>query len=176
MSESSLHTEHPVDELPDYARGVASDAARIERHLAGCDDCRAELGLLRALGASGPPPLSDMERERVRRAVQERRGAARRRTGPHPWLALTWRVAAAIALLLTSVGVWRVVQEGSATDWDPGLALDGWGEEVAELGLEAGDVRLALGVGILDDAGLEPSWDGSDLEELMLPWDQEEDR
>jgi len=175
MSESSLHTDHPVDELPEYVRGDACDAARIEGHLAVCDDCRAELALLRALGGSGPPPLSDVERERVRRGVQARRGASRR-MGPHPWLAVTWRVAAGIALLLTSVGVWRVVQQGSATDWDPGLALDGWGEEVAELGLEAGDVRLALGVGILDDAGAEPSWDGSDLEELMLPWDEDGDR
>jgi len=176
MSDSSLRTDHPVDELPAYVRGSARDAVEIERHLASCETCRAELAILRALAHSGPAPLSDVERERARRAVEARTASPGRGSRPHPWLALTWRAAAGIALLLTSVGVWRVVQQGRAGDWDPAAALDGWQEEVAGLELEPADVRLALGLGILDDPGLEPSWNEVDLEDLALPWSEEEER
>jgi hypothetical protein len=75
-----------------------------------------------------------------------------------------------------SIGVLRVVQEGAAPDWDPGLALDGWGQEVADLGLEAGEVRLALGAGILDDPTLDLPLEeaAARLEDLTFPWEEED--
>lgn len=188
MRDSIQPSDHPVDALPDVLRGRRADAAAIERHLSGCASCRSELDVLRALAGSAPAPLSDLERERLHGAIESRRAAGDRRpgggaggrpgdpAGPHPWLAWTWRAAAGIALVLMSIGVLRVVQEGATPDWDPGLALDGWGREVADLGLDPADVRLALGVGILDDPtlGLPLDEAGADLEGMALPWEEED--
>ena len=187
MRHESLHEDHPVDELPDHLRGRGTDAAAIERHLAGCASCRSELELLAALEEASPAPLGDAERERVFRALAAPGsdganaappgGAAHgRASGGQRWLSVTWRLAAGIALVLTSVGVLRIVQEGATPDWDPALALEGWGEEVADLGLGAGDVRLALGVGLLDDPTADLAYDEAtaDLEGLTLPWEEDD--
>lgn len=175
----SLHDSHPVDALPEYARGVADDPGSIERHLAECASCRAELELVRALSEAAPGSLSDVERERVwrgfetrRRAVSGRRRGSPPATGPAgpAWLRVTWRAAAAIALLLGGLGVWQVRSGTDSTDWSPELALEGWEEELAELDVPAGEVRLAFG--LRDD----PAW--QDLTEvnpwdLPAPWEEE---
>lgn len=170
----SLHTDHPVDVLPDYVRGGIANEAEIERHLAECETCRAEVEVLRVLARPITTPLSDVEAARVYREFESRR------TGPDPvappprWLRTTWRAAAGIAVLLTSVGVWRVVQVGSTSDWDPEAAIKGWEQDLAGLELSAGDLRLALGVVFVDDFAPDLGWDGLedvDLGEIEVPWE-----
>jgi hypothetical protein len=63
---SELLAEHHRGELG------PEDASAVERHLAGCGDCRAELAGLRALsGAVDFEPLGDDERQRLRDAVTQ---------------------------------------------------------------------------------------------------------
>lgn len=173
--------DHPVDALPEYVRGKASNAQDIERHLAECESCSLDVEVLMALRDAGPPPLSDIEIERTHRRFEARRLACAADTGGSAgpgrsgaWLTPAWRVAAGIALLLTSVGVLRVVQGDSSTDWDPDVAIEGWLEELADLDLPAPELRLALGVSLLDDPVLGLPW--GDLEEIdmgELPWESE---
>jgi anti-sigma factor RsiW len=176
MSSQSLHTDHPVDALPEYVRGDVANKAEIEEHLAGCETCRAEVEVLRLLARPVATPLSDVESVRVYREFESRRIAA----GPDlaapgpPWLRATWRAAAAIALLLTSVGVLRIVQVGSTADWDPQVALDGWAEDLADIELSAGELRVAFGVGPVNGVALDLGWDGLeavDMGEIEVPWE-----
>lgn len=170
------HSDHPVDALAEYARGTVDDADGIERHLAVCGACRLELEIVRALAADAPAPLTDIERRAVYRSFE-----ARRRTAPSPrraWLAATWRVAAGAAILLTSVGVWSVVNGGSrVSEWNPEAALEGFRRDLADLDVAEGDVRAVLGAGLLDDPGAGVPWDGfeaTDPGDVRPPW--EEDR
>ncbi len=186
MSEISLQADHPTDALPDYVRGRAPDAEEIERHLAGCEACRLELEILRALADRSFPGLSEAERERVFAAVSApgppagsggpARGPALAASGG--WLSVAWKAAAAIALLLTGLGVWQVVRVGgeAGAGWDPQLAIDAWEVDLAALEPAPGEIRLALGLGPLDET-IGMSWDdleGVDPTELAVPW--EEDR
>ncbi len=174
MTEFSLHREHPVDRLPDYARGGAPDHEAIEHHLRSCASCRLELELLRAMAVE-PEPLSDIERERVYRGVAAARGGGGRVAG-RVWTSHVWKVAAAVALLLTSVGVLEVIERAPVPGWDPQVALEGWEDEIADLGVSEGEIRLALGVGGLEDPAVSLPWDGFESEggEMVPPW--EEDR
>ncbi len=174
MSDISLHADHPVDELPDYVRGCAPDAEAIDRHLVQCETCRAEVEVLRALVDSGPELLSDVERQRVFRAFDERRATPVSATGPvNPrWISRTWRVAATIALLLTGIGVWRVVQSRpAASDWSPELALEGWRRDLAELEIGPGDVRVAFGFDVADEIQWE-DLEGLDPYDVIAPWEE----
>jgi len=169
MNGPRLQTDHPVDVLPEYVRGDCPDAHAIERHLEECESCRLEVEVLAALQAARPLPLSDIEIEKTYRGFE-----TRRRSSPPHWQATAWRVAAGVALLLTSVGVVRIVQERSPADWNPDVAIQGWVEELADLDLPAPEMRLALGVSLLDDAGLGLPWD--DLEDVDLgdlPWENQ---
>lgn len=169
MSSIDMRGDHPIDALPDYVRGAATETDALERHLAQCESCRVELEVVRALHESGPTPLSDLERQRVYRAfdVQRMETAA---GGPR-WLRTTWRAAATIALLLTGVGVWQFVQNGeAATDWSPELALEGWSDDLADLNIGLGAVQLAFGVGTENEI----PWDdleGVDPFDLATPWE-----
>ncbi|MCG8469814.1 MAG: zf-HC2 domain-containing protein [Gemmatimonadetes bacterium] len=182
MSETGLRDDHPVDALPDYVRGGVADPAELEAHLAECEACRVEVEVLRALEDSDPAPLSDVERRRVYHGFEKRRaaGGAPRRpafvapsggpttVGPR-WLTATWRAAATIALLLTGIGVWQVVQRGeTATDWSPELALEGWGRDLAELDVEPNAVRMAFGL------ESEVAWEDLDVDpfDLATPWEE----
>jgi hypothetical protein len=184
MSGSSLQMDHPIDALPAYVRGTAADRAGIERHLAGCAVCRDEVEILRALADEGPAPLSDVERHRVYRAFEARRteGSAEAPTvgAPSPslprrqsWIAPVWRIAAGVTLILTGAGVWQALQPGgSAQDWNPDVAIEGWAEDLAELDVAAGDVRLAFGLSAVDDI----VWDdleGMDPAGLAAPWEDD---
>lgn len=163
MSDISLQADHPTDTLPDYARGRVEDAEPIERHLAECRACRVELEILRALADSEAEGMTAAERE----FVYDR--FARRRRETASWLAATWKIAAAIALLLTGVGVWQIVRTGGgAGDWNPQLVLDAWEEDLADLQPAVGEVRLALGFVSLDGEALE-AW-----EEFDVPWEEME--
>ncbi|MGH7541008.1 MAG: zf-HC2 domain-containing protein, partial [Gemmatimonadota bacterium] len=140
MSANSLQADHPTDALPDYVRGEAADAGAIERHLARCGECRDEVTLLRTLAAAPRLALTARERERGfeafrRAAVGEERAsrgsrAGRRGSGgPDTWRSTAWKIAAAIALLLTGYGAWRAVQVGGdagGVAWNPQAAIDAW--------------------------------------------------
>jgi hypothetical protein len=172
MSEISLHTDHPTDALPDYARGRADNPEAIERHLAECEACCVELEILRALADAPVAEMTAAEREYAYQRFAQRR----RDTGG--WLSATWKIAAAIALLLTGVGVWQVFKTGGdASDWNPQLVLDAWEEDLADLQPGVGEVQLALGFVSLDGEQFGVPWEemeGIDPIDLAAPW--EEDR
>jgi len=175
MSSESLQPDHPVDVLPDYVRGDVANTAEIERHLAACETCRAEVEILRVLTRPVATSLSDVEAARVYREFESRRVVAGidRAAPPPRWLRTTWRAAAGIAVLLTSVGVWRVVQVGATSDWDPDAAIEGWEQDLAGLELSVGELRLALGVVFVDDAS-DLGWDGLetvDVGAIEVPWE-----
>lgn len=175
MSDLSNHAEHPLDDLPEYVRGESANGPEIDRHLDRCESCRTEVEILRVLSEPPAQALSEADAERVYRSFETRRLAdltARGTPGPR-WLRVSWRLAAGFAVLLTSVGVWRVVQTGSASGWDPDVAVEGFVQDLAGIDLSAGEVRLALGVGLADPE-LDPVWDAvgeGDVEELAVPWE-----
>ena len=170
MSEQSVNTEHPTDRLPEYVRGVAPDGRAIERHLEQCETCTLEVEMLRALAAP-VDELSDVERLRTYRAFEARRTALRPARPGSMWLRASWRAAAGVALVLTSIGVWQVVQTGRAGEWNPDAAIEGFAEDLADLELSDGELRMALGVGLVDDPTLDVPWDAGDVDGLDLPWE-----
>ena len=174
MNGATEVNDHPVDLLPEYVRGGLPSTVEVERHLAGCESCRLEVELLRVLAAPIEAPLSDVERARIYRAASAARSAASGGTAGSAWLRATWRIAAAIALLFTSVGVWRVVQTGGSGEWDPELAMEGWAQDLADIDLSEGDLRLALGAGLIDDPALAVGWDDAALDpaEITVPWEE----
>ena len=121
---------HPSDLLTDYVLGdlPAAEAAELERHLAGCASCRAELRELRAalvgLVESAAPTAGpgDAWEGVAARLERERAGLE-----PHPPLppppssppwagagrALPWTVAV-VFLLLAGAGIWWGAERGDA--------------------------------------------------------------
>ncbi|HEY6538163.1 MAG TPA: anti-sigma factor, partial [Candidatus Dormibacteraeota bacterium] len=111
------------------------EAERVEGHLAGCAECRAEFEGLRALAmeigtavddVSAPPELRGRILARARADVTERRQGepapaavrqGRRTTRWSPWLA-----TAAAALLALSAGGWGLFEHFSGSPVRPGLA------------------------------------------------------
>ena len=180
MTGPSLHPDHPVDALPDFVRGSVSDAGEIERHLRDCASCREEVAILRALARPAVGMTAD-ESARVWSGFASARatplGAGPATGRRSSWISAAWKIAAGFALLFTSVGVWRIVQAGSTTEWNPDAALDGWAEEVADLELSRGELRLVLGMGLLDEIALEDGWtmglSPTDVDELTVPWEEE---
>jgi hypothetical protein len=174
MKQVNSQTDHPTDALPDYARGRAESPDAIERHLAGCETCRAELEILRALADAPVEDMTAIEREDVYR------GFARRRATGGGWKVATWRIAAAIALLLTGVGVWQIFKTSQgAGGWDPQIVIEAWEEDLVDLQLPPGEVRLALGFDGPTEEGLGVPWEeleavDFDPLEMAAPW--EEDR
>jgi hypothetical protein len=174
MNEVGSGTDHPTDALPDYVRGGVERPRLIEQHLAECELCRSELEILRTLADAPVTGMTGSEREQVYSEF------ARRRATGAGWGVAIWRTAAAIALLLTGVGVWQIVKTaGTSAGWDPQIVIEAWEEDLAELQLPPGEVRLALGFDGVTAEGLRVSWDeleGADLEplDLVAPW--EEDR
>lgn len=167
MSDIRQHADHLTDALPEYARGrmEAPDAiAAIERHLSECDACRVELEILRALADAPLAVMTDAEREYAYGRFAERRRETR------GWLAATWKIAAAIALLMTGVGVWQVVRAGGETgEWNPQFVLDAWEEDLADLQPGVGELGLALGFVSLEGEALGGPW-----EEFGVPWEEME--
>ena len=106
------------DLLPDYARGRLSGAGRaaVERHVASCADCAAELEILRAAGrALGVAPAVDVARivaalppAPARRSepgvtsIESRRRPAAAHVPVRPWAR---RVAAIAAVVVGVVGI-----------------------------------------------------------------------
>ena len=71
--EEMISHERCSELLPAYVRegSAHAHAGAVEAHLAGCSDCSAEHRALMALVATEPPPLTEIERARLRRAVLE---------------------------------------------------------------------------------------------------------
>lgn len=179
MTGPSLHSDHPVDALPEFVRGSASETAEVERHLRGCAACREEVAILRAFARRDDGMTSD-ESERVWAGFASALaapGGASPTAGRPVWISVAWKVVAGLALVFTSVGVWRVVQTGAPAEWNPDAALDGWADEVADVQLSRGELRLALGSGLLDEISLEGGWtlglSPADVDELAVPWEEE---
>jgi anti-sigma factor RsiW len=80
--------------LPDYAAGrlEAADVARVDLHLATCDQCREELELVGMLVATRVAPPVGLD-DRVVSALGRRRTVAHR-----PWWGLSAAAVAAVAL------------------------------------------------------------------------------
>lgn len=167
MTDMIEMTEHPSDRLPEYVRGAVPDGTDIERHLAECADCRDEVEILRALADSPVQAMSLSERERAYAAL-----ASARPPGP-AWMSIAWKVAAAIALLLTGVGVWQVATTAGAAEWNPTVAEEAWETDLADLEPEPGDVILALGYGQDMADSIWEDLDALDPLELVGPWEEQ---
>lgn len=116
--------------LPDLVTGRAPDAERIERHVAACAECRAELDLVRLLHASRAD-VGEMSESMLERIIHEARRRAPARTG--------WALsAAAIAALALGLGI---VSNGTPTEIPVREAEEGelW---VSDDGLVAGAPAL----------------------------------
>jgi anti-sigma factor RsiW len=118
---------------PAWAAGDLSprERARLERHLAGCADCRRQAEALRRATAlarqalAEPGELGEAEWTRIRAAL------------PHPARRPSWRwglvaLSAAAAALLLVVGLWFL----------PGPATDGGAD--GQLGPPAGEQLAAV--------------------------------
>jgi anti-sigma factor RsiW len=98
------------DQLPEYVHGLLSvaDAASVDAHLEGCEDCRAEVALLgkaRAALSLGAPRIDVAA---IAAALPVPRGTPHR--APRRFtVATSWQYAAAAALVLAvgSTVVWR---------------------------------------------------------------------
>jgi hypothetical protein len=136
--------------LPGFLRGdlAGGDEEAIRTHLAGCEDCRAELAGLTVLTAEIPEGLREDERVRlhdgVAAALAPRPGRAgdviplERRTRA-PWGA-RWLGAAAAVLVIAVGGVWAVTQFGGV-EGERGTADSGAGGGAgAEEGAPAQDI------------------------------------
>lgn len=102
------------DLLPDllHARLGPSERAGVERHVAACDDCAAELALLRQAQASmAMAPVVDVSRIV---AALPRAGIRRR-----PSRMIGWRGAAAIAAVLLGVVSLRVSRQADTPGGEP---------------------------------------------------------
>lgn len=91
-------SEHPEELLPWYANDTldAEERARVERHLAQCEDCRAELAVLRAMRAElksldAAQAPGELGRARLLREARK----VRRK--PRPWLPAA--LAASVAVI-----------------------------------------------------------------------------
>ena len=129
MNDATRHEDHERlrDDLAAYALGALGEgeAADLQRHLEGCESCRARLQWLTpaidVLPAAVPqesPPEALRERlmETVRdEAAPPARATRERRPARAPWLSFVLRPAtalAATALIAAGVGVGYVVADG----------------------------------------------------------------
>jgi anti-sigma factor RsiW len=159
---------HPTDVLPEFVRGTAPGRQQIERHLAECPDCRAEVEILRALADPGIEGLTTGERELAFGELRRRQAIER---SP---LTAVWKVAAGIALLLGSVGVWQTVQSSAgAPQWSPAAAVEAWEDDLSELDPQLDEVMLALGYQSESNTELWEAFDEVDPGELVGPWEEE---
>ncbi len=135
--------------LPEWIRGDVGDEERrrVEAHVEGCSDCRAEAELLRVLRASRPEPPAELA-ARIKGGLREAGARPGASPGwiPWEWTAFVPRLAAAAAVLVLAASV--VLLPGR----DPGdddlgveLALD----QVPEVWLS--DDGMVAGAPLLGD-------------------------
>ena len=93
------------DRLPDllHERLETSVRAAVMAHVDECDDCRAEMALLREARSVLSPELPAVDVVAIARVVVERtRTPMKRRARRSPWM--DWRVAASVAVLVVGAG------------------------------------------------------------------------
>ncbi|HEY8553718.1 MAG TPA: anti-sigma factor [Burkholderiales bacterium] len=97
-------SEHPEELLPWYANDTLEGAERerVERHLADCAHCRAELELLRAVrrevkALDAAPPPGELARARLLKEA--------RRSRPARWRWMPVALAASLALIVIQAAV-----------------------------------------------------------------------
>lgn len=112
------------DRLPDFVHGTlaAAEQVRVGAHVASCEDCAAEVGLLRAVREAFPAPVVD-----VRRIVAGLPPATRQPARRPAYVERPWRLAAAATVLLVA-GLSLAVVTGTffaAGHRPAGLSFDG---------------------------------------------------
>jgi hypothetical protein len=123
--------EHASEDLRGYARGeLGPERTReVEEHLRGCAECRSELVAARALTASEPEPMNDLERARLRQGIQAAvspAGAVSKSRGPRRLYAA---LGAAALIAVAVVGGYFGLQDGLGLSGDD--AEGGGGNEGA---------------------------------------------
>jgi anti-sigma factor RsiW len=101
------------DLLPDLVNGRLSPEARyeVERHVAACSECAAELALLRDLRRS-MASVPDVDPTRIAAAIPAYRAHVRRSWGG-------WRVAAAVAAIVAGGASVAVVRQAGTRGPEP---------------------------------------------------------
>ena len=163
--------EHPSDELPDFLSGALSaDRAReVARHVEECSTCAEELNVLSLLADQPALSMTPEERSRIYAEIGFDRRTAGATGGGSDWRRAAWRMAAAIALLITGVGVWQVYLVGSSeSGWSAAAALEAWERDVSELALSSEDAEALLAMIEPASAPLpDPSFGASDLDQVV---------
>lgn len=163
--------KHPSDELPDFLRGALSSGRRREvgAHLAECSTCAEELDVLSLLADQSPPAMTPEERSRVYAGIGFEGRSSGATGGGSDWRRAAWRMAAAIALLITGVGVWQVYLAGSSeSGWSASAALEAWEQDVSELAPSSEDAEALLAM--IDPASgplPDPDFGESDLDRVV---------
>jgi len=99
-------TQHPEELLPWYVNGTLGDSekAEVERHVGQCDQCRAEIEMLKIIGAVArqsteqAPPI-ELGWKRLIRDIKKEKSSFRKRAWLRPAL------AAAIAVIILQSGL-----------------------------------------------------------------------
>jgi len=184
--------EHPTDLLPDSLRGALSpeQEREVAAHAESCSVCAEELDVLSLLAEHPVPALTAEERSRVYDriglgGIAPGSGGA----GRSDWRSAAWKVAAAIALLITGIGVWQIYLTGSSgTGWSAAAVLEAWEEDVREIDPSSEDARALLAffepdglqIGEADaelDAVVDDVLDGLDpgvLDGIAVPWEEQQ--
>ncbi len=94
------------DRLPEYVHGTLGSAerARVEAHLTGCAECRAEVALLRSMSAAIATHAPAVDVQRIVTAAKAARPVPKTRPElaqmPRPLPQYVWRVAAAVLFVV----------------------------------------------------------------------------
>ncbi|UCC56582.1 MAG: hypothetical protein JSU75_02120 [Gammaproteobacteria bacterium] len=112
------HTHPDTEQLDRYRAGLLDDTvdekSALEKHLAGCRQCRDQLESWRQLGPDalgtrdGTGNLSD--------ALEERRRLAMQSEGRHRYPFIPSLATAAALLVAVSVGLWNLTSNGPETN------------------------------------------------------------
>jgi hypothetical protein len=146
--------------------------------------------VLSLLAEQPVPVLTAEERKQVYDRVDFGGIASLGSTRRSDWRSAVWKLAAAIALLATGVGVWQVYLAGSSeAGWSATAALEAWEEDVREIAPSSEDAQALLaffepdgpqlGSGAGADAELDGVVDGvldgldpGVLDGIAVPWEE----
>jgi anti-sigma factor RsiW len=118
------------DRLPDYVHGTLSpgDAASVQAHLERCDDCRAELELLRAVHRAWMPvDASSPDVAAIVRALPRSPATSLHRARMHSirparrFTSARWRLAALVMVVVLGALAARIMTRNDRADGPSGL-------------------------------------------------------